>query len=563
MKFFLKNCVFFLLTVLPLFSQTQVDTQREQGLLTSDPYWRQALGGAVQSLPSVMAQSAVVALDGGNIRAYSTAGTPLWNYSARGRISPYVTRSREGTSYLSRINGTLIAVNRMGRELWRRDLESPLCARVVTGWDGRLFVPTDKKIFCFTASGTLLWSKTLDASFSIAPKLDSSGGILFALDNNEVFQVDPFGNAYIWRLSVKPAAAVSIKQKEIVIIYPDGTMEIPGSSEDWYLSAQSDGHASVFPKLPSGPLAAILRGNNIAVTLNDGRIVLVSIDERKILWTGDSHIREIINSRGRPDTEVEMLFDERGIYILNKNGVTGFSHSGRRLWFMLLQNAAAIPAFGDDGVLYSGGTDWILYAYKTEDRILQEKQTLYGPAPEGEYKLGLPRVSRSYVIPLSENETRVKIEQISAGINAGSTGANEPDWTSFLLTISAGQQPIQFRLGALNLLGKIGSYETIPWLINIFRNSSEPIIRCAAIAAVGEIGVDPQGVAMQAFSNYLLQTIKDETILTAIASATGALCRFSGPPLSESGIRILNTISAINQPPQARRQAAKELESLR
>jgi len=561
MKFFLKNFIILLFAAAPIFSQTQAE--REQGLVTSEPFWRQALGGAVLSLPSVQAQSAVVALDGGNIRAYSTAGTPLWNYSARGRISPYVTRSREGTSYISRLNGVLIAVNRIGRELWRRDIEGPLCARVIVGWDGRLFAPTEKKIFCFTASGTLLWSKTLESSFLIAPKLDRNGGILFALENNEVHQIDPFGNSHVWKLAAKPSALISIREKEIVIIYPDGTMDIPGASDDWYFSAQSDGHASVLPKLPSGPLAAVIRDNNIALTLNDGRIALVSIDQRKILWTGDSHIREIFNSRGSFDTEVEMIFDERGIYILSKNGATGFSHNGRRYWLMYLQNAAAVPAFGNDGVLYSGGVDWILHTYKIEDRRLPERNALYGPLPEGSYKLGLPQASGAYHIPLNENETRLKIDQIRANINTGNVGKNEPDWTSFLLTVSAGQQPMQFRLGAINLLGKIGSYETIPWLINIFRNDSEHIIRSAAITAIGVIGVDPQGVALQAFSNYLVQTIKDEMILTAIASATGALCRFSGPPLSEAGVKILNTISARNFPPLARRQAARELESLR
>ncbi|MCL2265300.1 MAG: PQQ-binding-like beta-propeller repeat protein [Treponema sp.] len=559
MRFLLKLTVFLLFIAAPLFPQAE----REQGLVTSDPFWRQALGGAVLSLPSVQAQSAVVALDGGNIRAYSTAGTPLWNYSARGRISPFVTRSREGTSYISRTTGALIAVNRAGRELWRRDLGSPLCAKVIIGWDGRLFAPVDKKIFCYTASGTLLWTRILEASFSIAPRLDRNGGLLFALENNEVLRLDPFGNAHIWRLSARPAVLLSIEENKIAVIYPDGTMAISGVNEDWYFSAQSEMFASVLPKLPSAPLTAIIMGNNIAVTLNDGTMVLVSIDERKILWTGDSHIREIINSRGRYDTEVEMLFDDRGIYILNKNGATGFSHNGRRLWYTLLYDAAAIPAFGNDGVLYSGGTDWILYAYKIEDRNLPERNALYGPVPEGAYKLGHPQAPVINDIPLTENETKIKMDKISAGINTGIVGANEREWTSFLLTVSAGQQPIQFRLGALNLLGKIGSYETIPWLINIFRYDNEPVIRTAAIHAVGDIGVDPQGLAIQAFSNYLIQSIKDEQILTTIASATGALCRFSGPPLSESGIKILNYISTGNQPFLARRQAARELESLK
>ena len=522
------------------------------------------MGGAVISLPSVQAQSAVVALDGGNIRAYSTAGTPMWNYSARGRISPFVTRSREGTSYFSRTNGILISLNRAGRELWRRDLGSPLAAHVIVGWDGRLFVPVEKKILCYTASGNLLWTKTFESPYSVAPKADRNGGLMLALENKEVHRIDPFGNTHIWMLYDAPAILLSIENQRVVVLYADGAMEILGAAQDWFMGAQSEVHSAVLPRLPSNPIAAASRGNNFAVTMNDGRIAFVSLDEGKIVWTGNSHIREFTSTGGRPELEAEMFFDERGIYILSKNGASCFSPNGTRLWFTFLQNAAAIPAFGNDGVLYSGGRDWILYSYKIEDRVLPEKNALYGPVPEGNYGMGRPRVNNTLNIPLNENERRARIEQIARGISAGRVGADEPAWKSFLLTVSTGQDHIQLRLGAINLLGKIGSQETIPWLVNIFNNESEPMIRAAAVNAIGEIGVDPQGYAIQTFLYAIIYGhARDGQVLAAIASATGALCRFSGPPLSETGIRILNLIAAGNQPPLARRQATRELSSLR
>jgi outer membrane protein assembly factor BamB len=382
MKFFPKYCALFFLVTVSAFTQENI---REQGLITSDPFWRQALGGTVLSLPSVQAQSAVVALDGGNIRAYSTAGKPLWNYSARGKISPYVTRSREGSTYFSRTNGILIAVNRAGRELWRRDSGSALCAGVVTGWDGRLFVPVEKKILCYTASGNLLWSTKLESPFSIAPKIDHGGGIYFALNNNEVYRIDHFGRANKWALSNTPIVLVSTPQMLILALYKDGTIETVNAPKDENQSPLDKNKSLMFPKLPSAPIAAIERNGNIAVTMNDGRVAFISADKKEIVWLGDSHIREMIKAGGRPEPEAEMLFDERGIYVLSKNGAAGFTIDGRRLWFTNLQNAAAIPAFGNDGVLYSGGKDWILYSYKIEDRVMPGKNALYGPIPEGNY----------------------------------------------------------------------------------------------------------------------------------------------------------------------------------
>jgi outer membrane protein assembly factor BamB len=564
MRFLLTSCVFLLFAAISVFPQSQI-VQREQGLVTSDPLWRQAVGGAMLSLPHVQAQSAVAALDGGSIKAYSTAGNLLWTYSARGRISPYVTRSREGTCYLSRTNGIFIAVNRSGRELWRRRLDNPLCAGVVTGWDGRLFVPTDKKLFCYTASGNLLWTKIYEHSFLLPPKLDHSGGITFALENNEVYRVDPFGNTRIWTLTGRPAAVLSIEEQRLVILYTDGTMQIIGIMEDWYISAQSETDFSFLPRLPQDPIAAVSRGNNIAAVFSGGRTIFVSVDERSVIWSADSHIAEYIRTGGRPEGGAEMLFDERGVYVLSRNGATGFSYEGRRLWFTYLSNAAAIPALGEDGVLYSGGRDWILYAYKIEDRVLPQRRSVYGPVPEGSYGTGLPNSVYMENIPLNEYETRAKLDQIGAAVNSGRVGTNEPEWMSFLLTVSAGHEPFQYRIRALNLLARIGSQETVPWLIDIFRREIEPSVRAAAAAAIGAIGVDPDGEALQTFLDLIIQGggIRDEQVLLALACATGALCRFSGPPLSETGVRILTLLSASSQPPIVRRQANTELSSLR
>jgi outer membrane protein assembly factor BamB len=366
--------------------------------------------------------------------------------------------------------------------------------------------------------------------------------------------------------AVRGQASRAARQYEqrIMVLYKDGTMEILGVAEDWYISAQSSAFVSILPRLPAAPLAAVVRENNVAAVLNDGSVVLVSLNENRILWSGSSHIREITRSGVRPEMEAEMLFDERGIFILSKNGATGFSHDGRRLWFMFLHNAAAIPALGEDGVLYSGGRDWILYTYKVENRALPARNSIYGPIPEGSYRTGSPQSSFTSEVPLFDHEIRARLEQIETAINSGRVGANEIVWKTFLLTLSASQEDIQFKITALNLLGQIGSRETIPWLVNIFRRETEPLVRAAAVSAIGAIGVDPDGIAIQTFLHTLIQTqIRDVHVLTAIASATGALCRFSGPPLSETGIRILNLLSESTQPSAVRRQANGELASLR
>lgn len=564
MHSFLNKCIFIFLTAVPVFSQT---ADREQGLMTFEPLWRQALGGEILSLPDVQAQSAVVALDSGSIKAYSTSGTPIWSYSARGRISPFVTRSREGTSYLSRTNGTLIAVNRSGRELWRRNIGSPLSAKVVSGWDGRLFVPADKNIFCYTASGNLLWTRSFNYSISIPPKLDCRGGIIFALENNDVYRIDHFGSAYVWSLPAAPAVLLSVeelKELKILVLYRDGTMGFLGDAQEWYMTAQGNINVSLLPRLPSPPLAAASRESNAAAILSNGSVVLVCLKENKILWNASSHSGEIIRQGGAAEQEAELIYDERGIFILTRNGVSGFSHDGRRLWYMYLQNTAAIPALGDDGVLYSGGKDWILSTFKVENRVLQSRNSIYGPVPDGSYKVGISSPPVTHDIPLLDFEIRNRLEQINAAVNSGRVGVNESSWKSLLLAISSDHEDIQIRIKALRLLGQIGSRETIPLLVGIFRKETEPLVKAAAVSAIGSIGVDPDGIAIQTFIYTLAQSqMKDEQVLSAIASATGALCRFSGPPLSETGIKLLNLLTESSKPSSVRRLANRELASLK
>jgi outer membrane protein assembly factor BamB len=566
-----------------MYAQSGPTVNRERGQVNADPLWRQALGGAVTGLPTVQAQSAVVVLDGGNIKAYSTAGTPLWNYSARGRLSPFVTRSREGTSYISRTNGTFIAVNRAGRELWRLSLDAPLSGPVICGWDGRLFVPAGKKLLCYTASGNMLWSKQFENPIGIGPVPDQDGGLILALESSaEVLCVDPFGGETAWKLSAPPRLLVPTGvarngSRRIMALHADGSVEISGGFEEWYVPAEAGKTPPAFSRLPAPPLSAASRGNNAAITLDDGRVILVSGDEGKILWTGESHIRVRGKSGGAPDNEAAMVYDERGIYVLSKNGATGFTEDGRRLWFTTLENAAAVPAFGDDGVLYSGGKDWILYAYRLEDRALRQKQSMYGPAPEGSYGTGSPPPSpwADYAFRFEESELKTRLEHIGAGIRSGRVGENELAWTAYLMEIAGGDSgpqaslthpavPIQYRVQALTLLSRVGSRETIPWLANIFRRENDGVVKAAAAEAIGVIGVDPDGIALQAFFDAVSSGtgLKDEQALLALAAAAGALCRFSGPPLSHTGVKILNLLTGPGQSPAVQRQARRELNRL-
>jgi outer membrane protein assembly factor BamB len=539
--------------------------------------WREALEGMVTGIPSVQGETVVVVLDGGNLKAYSRRGTLLWEYFAGGKLCPAITRSPEGTSYICRTNGTFIVINRAGRELWRLGLAAPLSAPVLVGWDGRLFIPCGDLLVCYTAAGYPLWGTKLPAPIALAPVADKRGGLLLVLENRALLSVDPFGKIHSLPLPAIPAAIAPLdgadpEKPDALIFYRTGAAAALRREAGGNFTVSSGG----FPGLPSPPLAAAGRGDRAALALADGRVALFSGSGGGILWTGESHLGSGDKAK-KAEEEVAMLFDERGIYVLSRTGATAFAEDGRRLWILELEGASSVPAFSDEGVLFSGGEDWILYAYETEKRRRSLARSLYGPLPEGSYGLGVPPPAswEDYAVGFGEIDAYLK--RMREDISVGRVGENERVYAGYLMELSGsfirtpGASPVRppvhlnYRIEGARLLGYIGSRETVPFLVGLLFYEREPLVKAAAAEAIGRIGVDPDGLALRVFSALLTPGAPgiDERPLKAIAAAAGALCRFSGPPLSGEGIKILRTLMGAGYPTTVRTQAKEELDSLR
>jgi outer membrane protein assembly factor BamB len=522
--------------------------------------------------PSVQAESVTVVLDGGNLQSYSRYGTFLWSYFARGKLVPFVSRSPEGTSYICRTNGILIAINRSGRELWRINLGTPISSPVLVGWDGRIFVSAGKNLWCYTASGYPLWRQTLEEAPLSPLFLDSRGGFVVLCGNKKLLEIDPFGALSSRSLRDIPALIVPLTFPdadaggEVFLIYGNGETEI----------SRRTPVPAILPTLESPPLAAAGRGTRIAVTLATGQVILIDAAEGRISRLGDSHI----GARSGTGEDVRMIYDERGIYVLSKSGATSFTDEGKRLWLLRLKGAAGTPAFGDDGILYAGGEDWVLYAYKMEERVRVRQQSLYGFIPEGTYGPAKPPPSpwADYYFRFETKELEAEMGRISRAIREGQVGREERNFIAYLMEVAdspgvntgPGALPnppvrIGYRVEAIRLLGYIGSRETIPFLTERYYQDRDSLVKAAAAESIGRIGVDPHGIALRAFTALVFPPIRyqDEQVLAATASAVAALCRFSGPPLSVRGIKLLIALASDDRPRIVQERARRELASLR
>jgi outer membrane protein assembly factor BamB len=552
--------------------------------VSAEPIWEQELMGTVIGLPTLQAESAVVVLEEGDIKSYSRFGNWLWTFRAKEKLVGHISRSREGSSYACTAKGTVIAINRVGRELWRLDLGSPVMGPIVVGWDARLFIPSGSKIYCRTASGYSLWMVDLGSNIFVKPVLDRRGGIAMVTEDNQFVLVSHLSDVQKYKLNGRPLHIVplisSAGKDSFFLFYSNGQVQRIFRDENSDLTSES------LPSLSQTPAAAVGWQNTVAVTLRDGRVQALSVPDGKVLWTENSH--ETTSERGSGNLEpywAGMQFDERGVYVLSAKGVTGFRESdGARLWILRITGAAAIPSFSDEGYLYSGGTDRYLHAYRVEERKRNLARSMYGPAPEGSYGLGNPPPSSWARLGDSRYHPEVlgmMYNEIDDSIKKGQVGINEPDYVAYLMEVAGisfsptyspvrPQVQILPRADCIRQLGFIGSRETVPFLARLFAHKfangtyEDPEILKACAEAIGRIGVDPTGDAIRAYT-FLLAPVNatmDPGALMAAATSTRDLCRFSGPPVSDIGIRLLRAFTATSFPPVVKRHATSLLENL-
>ncbi len=558
-----------MLSAVPLFAQSEGGTPT---------LWKNAVGGRIVGSPKTQTQVAILLTEDRTVRAYHRDGTLLWKKALGVRFRPFLSVAPDGTSYVPSEDGRLFALNRAGRLLWILRLDGALQAPPMVGFDGRLFVDTDASISCYSAAGRLKWRDPLSAPLIARPTPTPEGGILLPLgtEGEETLRTySAFGVRTDYpsgTMAVTSAIAISQGdegQARVAIVASSSAQGL------FVLDAQGRKLLATEGKSPISDLVQ-WRGA-VAFVCQDGTVGLIDGTTRALRWRG---------SAGKSGSWI-LHADSFGLYALSQGGAAGFAEDGRRLWIMSLSGVAGEPCFSDDGIIYAGGADWILYAYRVEERIKNDDGTLFGtsatPSARQDYGLASPGASSWEGDPFMANETTRDqlLSEIADAIARGEVGSKERDYTAVLQEIggessrnpapaprvSVGERFIslpQHRARACELLGYLGSSESVSFLVSVFTGDKEAVVRSAAADALGAIGVDPESIAMKAFFQAVSAPapVRDERLLYSIASSVGALCRFSGPPLSDRGIPILVALRSPDRPSSVRYKAASELERI-
>jgi hypothetical protein len=532
--------------------------------------WRMPIDGMALVVPQTQLQSVVVLSDDNSVKAFSTTGRELWKYKSKRRLLPYLTRSRTSITFICTTTGELSAINRAGLWIWTMNLKEPIVAPVLSGWDGRIFVFTAKRILCYTERGKRLWTKNISSPPASAPIIDNEGNFILVLKNNTLMKVTPFSRSAEIKLTKTVFTLVPLNEKTLVI-FNDATLAMYENSK------KTKGILEEIPQsattLAAKVLAATQVVNRVALQLANGTLILLSPDEKKdgqynkILWTTASNIQAQDNNADKSPKNSYIKYDKdaNAIYVISVSDVLAFASDGTALWNMHIENAAVTPAFDSGGILYSGGRDWLLYAYQAEYRRPQLNYLEMQPA--GNYGLGVrPNANELYIINLNfganYDATLIKIRE---SIERGSLGEDEVIWTKILIAIADDiDKPQDLRVEALELLGAIGSRETVPFLTTLFANETRVSMQSAIVNALGNIGVDNNGRVMDVMDRIVTRRVinHDDVLLVEAAGAIRKLCLFSGPPLSVRGVAMLTKLSTDPSAIVSKRARA-ELEKLR
>lgn len=553
-------CIFALLPCQILLAQPDRHSDSDNLVLHN---WKLALGAAPIGIPQAEAGSVAIICDDNSLKMVSKAGKGLWSTHFKKKLLPYISRNNTGNLYFGSEDGELIALNRAGLLTWRIKGRKALSGAPLIGWDGRLFIPRHTELEARSPSGRLLWRQSFSQGID-ALCIDNSNGGLFVASKKNLSLLDPYGGQYLLPLSSNVQSLLSL----------NGPYQLKQSG----LAALENGEIIFFNREES---FSILKNRGTSHTIDmafwedvlfvlyrDGLLEAYKLDldfpsDIKLLWTASTMANTTANGPSR------LMVDERGLYCLGYSNAQAYAFDGRRLWHVRLSQANSATTFSDDGLVYSGGKDWVLYAYRTEERIKSEKDGFFGIEQGRNYGLAeieepdeLARFFQRNTIYAQE-----QLKEIATKIEVSGPGSQERALSNFLLQIAMGkkteasQQPnVPLQLKALEILSRFASIEILPILIDIYLAGPDPSVKAQVARNIGEMGLDPQGRALLCFESSLYKSdIHDEQLMMAIIFASGRISRFSGPPHSQRVINILTYISRISLSPLVRSEAEAQI----
>ncbi len=469
----------------------------------SDLSWRFVTGGKILYKPAVDHRGIIYfASDDRHLYAVLPEGREKWSFALRSKPSSSPVISYSGTIYIGCVSGKFYAVAPNGSLRWCFDSGSGACLNPALGRDGTIYLPTSGgTLYALDFAGNEKWRFKARAGISSSASIGPGGSIYFSSTDRRLYALNPSGEK-------KWEARMS------------GSVGTPAVGLDGNLYVNSSGIQAISPNgkhlwhysIPARTADPVIQSDGIIIAgAQNARLYAISSRGKKI-W--DLYIGEAMQSPAAvaEDNSIFVGTENNHLYVVTPDG--------RVQWVFSAKRTVRIPTITEDGSLYFGSDDWILYALKLKAGGPDD-----GPWPIYLHDTqhtsrfnGLKDLCSPAAMILKElaysNSIDLKfaalsdIEQYIEGRKFLAVHVQSLEEILAFLALEGVTYRVyeqgtvinnypQVRLRSCEILGSLATEGAWNILLDVIHNDSDSMVKTTAVGALARIGADVNGRAVK------------------------------------------------------------------
>ena len=498
---------------------------------------QRALSGNVLSSPFEVNSRIIAITNGGFISTFSTDGYRKYERPLKNRPSTDYTVTKNGIILsVSSNRKTLSLYNPDGYFVWSYTFETTISHSPVAGYDGRVFVSTKDKLYCFGVTGGLRWERSVPAEITEQVRMLNDGTLLCIStpsgEKSFAYRFTPYGDMIEEITFYGEAVLTAEHENGVLILFSDGTFGCCSVQDNMAVSLWA---SLSIPNMRINKnnvdMASILRlGESYAVVLYPNGLIIAFNTE-----DGSEAYRTSVSSGfnkgslycGAGKIMVITEFDKEVVFSL-------FSMDGESLWDGMRKTKGEIIYFyTSDGYLLQFTDNWLLSVSKP---LFYEKNT-YSTVSQFVER---PRTYGTY----KNNEEEQYIQEIRDGfeeIMAELSPVSNP-------SIYTGIDPSLFEKDIISSLkciqdAALTGYDFSNEIGELIKNSDNELYVKTALEYSIKNGYDPDAYMLKAiytFINSPHKFIGSDSLYKLICDAVSSICKFTGAEIFQNyGNRIL------------------------
>ncbi len=511
----------------------------------NDIFRQLALSGKVFSTPFEVNSRIVAITDGGFISTFSTDGYKKYERPLKNRPSGDYTVTRSGIILsVSSNRKTVSFYNPDGFFVWSHTFDSAVSNSPVEGYDGRIFVSTKYKLYCFGVTGGLRWERELPAEISEPVRTLNDGTLLCIStptgEDSFAYRFTPYGDLLEEIMFNGEAVLTSEHEDGVLMLFSDGTVGC--------CSVQQNKAISLWASLPI-PNMHITKETSVAASiLRLGQSYIAVLYPNGLITTFDTADgTEVYKTAVSSGFSTGSLFYGAGkiMAITDFAKETCFSIldplDGDLVWSGLRQkNGDSLYFYTSDGFLLQFTENWVLSVSKPPIITIEILGKNSVTVPDSIPPIKRPHFYETYTNNAEETYIQEILEEFDEFIGPAIPVTNSFAYTG--LDQSLFETDLISSLKCIQKAAYTG-YDFSLQIGKIISTSENELYIKSALDYTNTNGYDPDSYMLKAIYTFIntphTYTISD-SLYKRMCDAVSSICQFTGAEVFENyGSRIL------------------------